>query len=101
MRRLTGLAVLAILTIPATASHPTPIRKEKPRPTESAEPPLAAPLPVPPSAAPEPILDERVLETVLCPNQALAKWVVTRVFGDFDDPNVRMNQYLPDSERLR
>jgi len=80
MQRLVGLALLAILTIPATASHPTPVRKEKPRSTQSAEPPLAVPLPIPPSA-PEPVLTADVLETVLCPDRALAKWVVPRVFG--------------------
>jgi hypothetical protein len=100
MKRLAGLAVLATLTIPADASHPPITQKEKSHPTESAEPPLAVPLPAPPSA-PEPILNERVLETVLCPNQTLAKWVVTRVFGDPTDPSVRMNQHLPGSERLR
>jgi len=99
MKRLVGLAVLATLAVPATASQPTPTRKEKPRPTQSAEPPLAMPQAIPPSP-PEPILDEQVLETVLCPDRALAKWVVGRVFGDLSDPNERMNQLLRESEDL-
>jgi len=100
MKRFAGLAVLTILTIPAAASHPPITRMDKPRPTESAEPPLAVPLPIPPSA-PVPILDEQVLETVLCPNRALAKWVVTRVFGDPNDPNWRMERLLEEAEDLR
>jgi hypothetical protein len=96
MKRFAGLAVLATLTIPADASHPTPTRKEKPRPTQSAEPPLALPLPIPPST----ILDERLLETILCPNRALAKWVVNRLFGYPNDPNERMNRLLRESEDL-
>jgi hypothetical protein len=99
MQRLAGLVVLATLAIPADASHPHLTRQEKPRPTQSAEPPLAVPLPIPPST-PTTILDERVLETILCPNQALAKWVVTRVFGDPNDPNWRMERLLKESEDL-
>jgi hypothetical protein len=100
MQRLVGLALLAVLTIPATASHPPVTRKERPRPTESAEPPLAVPLPAPPSTQ-EPVFNDRVLETVLCPNQAVARWVVSRMFGDPTDPNVRMNRLLNESEDLR
>ena len=51
MTRLAGLIVLSALAIPANASHPTRARQEKPRPTQSAEPPLAVPLPIPPAPA--------------------------------------------------
>ena len=49
MSRLAGLIVLSALAIPANASHPTRARQEKPRPTHSAEPPLAVPTPIPPA----------------------------------------------------
>jgi len=49
MTRLAGLVLLSALAVPAAASHPTRARQEKPRPTQSAEPPLAVPVPIPPA----------------------------------------------------
>jgi hypothetical protein len=78
MTRLAGLIVLAALAIPATASHPTRARQEKPRPTQSAEPPLALPVPIPP-AGPATAAGDRVLMMVLCPDRALAGFVTDQV----------------------
>ena len=56
MTRLAGLIVLSALALPANASNPTQARQKKPRPTQSAEPPLAVPLPNP---AGQPALPDR------------------------------------------
>jgi hypothetical protein len=78
MSRLAGLIVLSALAIPAAASHPTRARQEKPRPTQSAEPPLAVPVPIPP-AGPAATAGDRVLMTVLCPDRALIRFVTDQV----------------------
>ena len=49
MTRLAGLVLLSALAVPAAASHPTQARQERPRPTQSAEPPLAPPVAIPPA----------------------------------------------------
>jgi hypothetical protein len=100
MHRIVGLTVLGLLAIPVDASNPSHTKKEKPRPTESAEPPLAPPIPIPP-AAPEPLVSTELIEAVLCPHAVVAKLVVTRLIEDPNDPNVRMRRLLNESEDLR
>lgn len=101
MKGLVVLAVLAALTLPAAASNPTQTKKVKPRPTQSAEPPLALPIPALPQPAPVPLLNDGMLQTLLCPNRALVNWV----FGGLDvyqaAPTARMEQLLNESENLR
>jgi hypothetical protein len=76
MTRLAGLVVLSALAIPANASHPNRTRQEKPRPTQSAEPPLAPPAPIP-QATPMPAFAERVLNVLFCPAPVVVNLVVT------------------------
>lgn len=100
MTRLAGLTVLALVALPADASNPTRTQKSRPRPVQSAEPPLAVPIPAQPAVT-VPVISTRLWEIILRPERALAKFVVTRLIGFPSDPNVRVNQLLNESEDLQ
>ena len=69
---------------------------EKPRPTQSAEPPLALPIPNAPPA-PEPVLNSRLVEYILFPNRWLCEEVMDRTGFS---AHIRMNRLLRESEDL-
>ena len=102
MKRPAGLTILLLMVLSADASNPTRAQKVRPRPIQSAEPPLAVPVPAPQPAraAAEPIVPERVWQAVLYPERALARLVVSRLIGYPDDPIRRMNRLLSESEDL-
>ena len=100
MTRLAGLILLGLLALPVEASNPTRVKKVRARPVETAEPPLAQPIPAA-RPAPEPMVNEKVVMAVACPQQAVARLVVNRLFGDPTYPNVRTNQLLSEAEDLR
>ena len=97
MKRLVGLAVLLTLVNPTDASDPIRARMEKPRPTQSAEPPLALPIPALPGLGAEPTLGARLLEAVVSPQRVVVRLVVDRLF---DGPQARMRRLLAESEDL-
>ena len=79
MTRLAGLILLGLLALPVEASNPNRIKKERPRPTQTAEPPLARPIPAPQQAAREPMLNERVVMALMCPQRVVAQFVADRM----------------------
>ena len=99
MTRLAGLILLTLAALPADASNPSRVKKERPRPTQTVEPPLARPLPAPQPAA-EPMVTDRVVMAVACPYQAVARLVRDRLFGYPNDPNARMARLLRESKDL-
>ena len=100
MKRLAGCTLLVVLAIPVEASNPNRTKKERQKPTETIEPPLARPIPVP-QPAPEPMVNERVMEAVSCPHRAVARLVFPESLEDPNNPNVRMRRLLKESEDLR
>jgi len=100
MTRLAGLVLLGLFAVPVNASNPNRVKKERPRPVQTVEPPLARPIPAP-QPAPEPMVNAKVVMALACPQQAVAKLVVGRLRGYSDDPNERMARLLIESEDLR
>lgn len=100
MTRLAGLILLGLVAIPVEASNPNRIKKERPRPVQTAEPPLARPIPAPQPAAAEPMVSEKVVMALACPQQAVAKLVALRLFGYPNDPHERMARLLSESKDL-
>ena len=81
MKRLAGLTVLLLVALPVAASNPNRIKKERTRPVQTAEPPLARPIPAQPAAPP--VLNDRVVRTALCPHRLLANLVLRGYDSDF------------------
>ena len=78
MTRLAGLILLGLLAVPVEASNPSRVKKERSRPVQTAEPPLARPIPATAPAA-EPMVNDRVLMALACPQQAVARLVAVRM----------------------
>src|SRR5688572_1684329 len=78
MKRLASLVTLAAFALPCTASDPGRIARMKSRPSSGPSPHfLEAPAPV---RIPNPkLLDSNLLQTVLLPERALAKWALEQV----------------------
>ena len=93
MTRLAGLILLGLLAVPVEASNPSRIKMERPKPVETAEPPLAKPIPVAQPAA-EPVRDSRALEAIVWPGRVIVRLVAERV------DRYRMSRLLNESEGI-
>src|SRR5262245_1223458 len=100
MKGVVVLAMLGSLSLSADASNPNRTQKARPRPIQSADPPLALPVPNAPPA-PEPVPATRLVETILCPERVLAELVVGRLEVYRSAPTARMVQLLNEAEELR
>ena len=81
MKRLAGLTVLLLVALPVAASNPNRIKKERLRPVQTAEPPLARPIPAQPASTS--VVSDRVVRTALCPHHLLANLVLKGYDSDF------------------
>ena len=100
MTRLAGLILLGLLALPVEASNPNRVKKERPRPTQTAEPPLARPIPAPQPAS-EPVIAARLVEVLVCPDRGLTRLVLDQLNRYPAEPTARMIQLLDEAEDLR
>ena len=101
MKRFAGLVVLTTLAIPANASNRVRVRMEKPRPAQSAEPPLALPIAPNPPASPTPVVNDRVLRVALYPGRVLANLVRRGYDSDLDYCRLVLSGTSPDLAEAR
>ena len=97
MTRLATVIALGLCALPGLASAPQPATKTKVKPRAVLpNPPPNVPMQIPPTIR-EPVLSSRVIETVLFPDRALARWILDRTSRT---PTGRMRKLLNESGDL-